>query len=217
MAVEKRDDAQHILVIFIVAHRLGVSLKERHIFRLCKLFGEFVDVHRLVVLVHILVVERSFRHKVHDIILAVDTHHRAVHPRFILRHQRQVGERIVHQFGEQRIVENQVALNQQRVVGLQLLLRQCQRVDIVGFFVHGIVDVFYLQPLVFRAQIVHQFLPFVAHHNHHAREVQLRELVERTVDKRRTVHLHHALRVAFSVFAEAFAHAGGKNNGLHIS
>ena len=100
---------------------------------------------------------------------------------------------------------------------MQLLLRQCQRVDIVGFFVHGIVDVFYLQPLVLRAQIVHQFLPLVAHHNHHAREVQLRELVERAVDKRRTVHLHHALRVAFSVFAEAFAHAGGKNNGLHIS
>ena len=40
MAIQERDDAQYILVIFIVTYGFGVGFKEGHIFGLCKFFAD---------------------------------------------------------------------------------------------------------------------------------------------------------------------------------
>ena len=126
LAIEEGDDAEHILVVFIIAHRLAIGFKKRHIFLLRKCFGEFVDVHRFVVLVHILIVERGLGHEVHDMVVGIDAHHGAIHPRFIFSHESQVGEGVIHQLMEHFIVENQVAFYQQCVVGLQRIFGERQ-------------------------------------------------------------------------------------------
>ena len=217
MAIEEGDDAEHILVVFIIAHRLAIGFKKRHIFLLRKCFGEFVDVHRFVVLVHILIVERGLGHEVHDMVVGIDAHHSAIHPRFIFSHESQVGEGVIHQLMEHFIVENQVAFYQQCVVGLQRIFGERQRVDVVGFVKHGVHHIFNFQSPIIVAHIVHEFLGFVAHHHHHPREVKVRKLAEHAVDEFLSVHFHHTLGVLLCVFAEAFAHSGGKNDGLHIN
>ena len=70
----------------------------------------------------------------------VQTHHCAVHPRLILRHQCQIGIGILHNHGEEAVAEYQIALYQQRVVLLQLVLHDGQRVDVVGLVVNGVLS-----------------------------------------------------------------------------
>ena len=84
--VDHGDDAQHLLVVFVVAHRLRVGIEEGHILLLRELLGELVDVHRLVVFVNVGIVERLLRHEVHDVLFLVYGDHRSVHPAFVLCH-----------------------------------------------------------------------------------------------------------------------------------
>ena len=112
MAVEEGDDAQHILIILIVADRLGIGLKEGDVLGAGELAGELVDVDGLVVKASVLKAEGLLGDEVDDVVVGVDTHHRAVHPALILGHERQVGMRVVHQEPQHTVVEDQVALYQ---------------------------------------------------------------------------------------------------------
>ena len=103
---------------------MAVGLEEGHILLAAELTREFVDVHRLVIIVHVLVLERLFRHEVHNVVLLVNAHHRTVHPRLVLGYQCQVGIRIFHNHGEQAVAEDEVALDKQRIVLLHLVLHQ---------------------------------------------------------------------------------------------
>ena len=91
MAIQERDNAQYILVIFIVAYGFGVGFKEGHIFGLCEFFAEFVDIDRFVIGIHLSIIEGLLRYKIHDVVVIVNSHHRAIHPTFIFSHQSEVG------------------------------------------------------------------------------------------------------------------------------
>ena len=80
VVAEHRDDAQHVLVILVVAHRPGIGVEERHILVLQKILAELIDVDRLVVGVYVVVVEGLLRHEVDDVAVFVQTHHGAIHP-----------------------------------------------------------------------------------------------------------------------------------------
>ena len=134
-----------------------------------KFAAELVDVYRFIIAVGFGIAESLFRHKVHNVAIVVDADHGAVHPRFVLGHEGQIGARVVENEGEHAIVENQVAFDEQSVVLLQLLFGQCQRIDVVGFIVDGIIDVFNAQHIVVAvANVVTQPLSFVADHDYHA-------------------------------------------------
>ena len=96
-----------------------------------EILAELIDVHRLVVRVHIIVVKSTLRYEVDNMQVFVQTHHRTVHPRLVLCHQRQIGIGIFENHREETVAENQVALYQQRVVLLQLVLYDGQRIDVV--------------------------------------------------------------------------------------
>ena len=167
--VEEGDDAQHLLVVFVVAQRLAVSFEERHVFVACKVAAELVDVHRFVVAVGVFVFEGFLGHEVHNVAVLVDAHHGAVHPRLVFRHQREVGVGVVEYEAKHVLVEDKVALDEQRVVLLQLLLGQGERVDVVGFVVDGVVHILNVQHVVVAlSNVVLEFLSLVAHHYHHA-------------------------------------------------
>ena len=122
VAVEHGDDAQHVLVVLVVAHCLRVGIKEGHILMLQELTAELIDVDGLVIAVHIGIVEGLFRDEVHDVLVFVQPYHRTVHPRLVLCHQSKVGVGIVEEHGEQTVAEDEVALDEQRIVFLQFVL-----------------------------------------------------------------------------------------------
>ena len=120
--VKQGDDTQHLLIVFVVAQGMAVGIKERHVFLLSELLGELIDVDRLVILIDILITESFLWHKVHDVAFVVYPHHRAVHPRLIFGHQCQIGVRISKNHLEEAVAENQVTLDEQRIVLLQPFL-----------------------------------------------------------------------------------------------
>ena len=165
--IQQRDDAQHLLVVLVVAHHLAVGVEKRHIDPGRKLLAEFVNVHRLVVGIDLRVAEGFPGHKIHDIVLLVDADHRAVHPGFIFGHQSQIGERIVEDHGKQAVIKNQVTLDEQRVVLHHLVLDQRQRIDVVGLVIDGILSIFNLQPpLITVTDVVDELLAFITHYHH---------------------------------------------------
>ena len=145
MVVEQRYDAQHILVVFIVAYSLSIGIEEGHILLLWELLGELVDVDSLVVGVHIVIVESVLRYEIHDVLIIIETHHRAVHPRLVLGNQCQVGVGILDNHGDDAVAEDEIALYEQGVVFLKFVLDDGQRIDIVGLVVNGILGKFYVQ------------------------------------------------------------------------
>ena len=215
-AVDEGDDAQHLLVVFVQPHGLGIGIEEGHVFLTGELLAELVDVHRLVVLAAVLPFECFLRHEAHDVQVVVDGHHRSVHPTLVFRHQCQVGQGILQNHGDEPRTEDEVALDEQGIVLLQLLFGQCQRVDVVGAVVDRVLHILYVEaPIVAVAQIVAQLLSLIAHHDDHAAELLLRQLSEQTVDKSLAVHTHHALGVVACQLAQSAPHARCQNDCLH--
>ena len=209
LAVQEGDDAQDILVVLVVAHGLGVGLQEGDILRLAELSGKLVYVDGLVVLVHLLVSKGSLGDEVHDVVLVVYAYHGAVHPCLVLCHEGKVGIRILQDKGEEFVVEDEVALYEQGIILLHLLLGQGKGVDVVGLVVYGVVDILYGHAVVTVAEVVHQFLSFITHHDDHAVEVQCGQLPKHTIYESGAVHLHHTLGILFCKLAQALAHSGG--------
>ena len=124
MTVQQREDAQHVLVVLVQSHGLGIGLKEGHVLLAEESLRELVDVDRLVVALGIRIVEGGLRDEVHDVLLVVYLHHRTVHPALVFRHKGQVGTGVVEQHAEQSVAQDEVALDEQRVVFLQPVLHQ---------------------------------------------------------------------------------------------
>ena len=173
MAVQERYDAQHIFVVFVVAYSLGIGFEERHILRLRELPAELIDIDRLIVIIRLVIVEGSLRYEVDDIVLAVYSHHRSIHPCLVLGDEGEVGVGIVCQEFEHAVVKDQVALNEQCVVFLQFVLRKGQRIDIVGLVVDGIFDIFDLQlPIISVAYVVDEVLSLITYYDDNPVEFQ---------------------------------------------
>ena len=142
VAVEHGDDTQHVLVVLVVAHRLRVGIEEGHVLMLQELTAELIDVDGLVIAVHIGIVEGFFRDEVHDVLVFVQPYHCTVHPRLVLCHQCEIGVGIVEEHREQTVAEDEVALDEQRVVFLQFVLHDRERIDVVRLVVDGILGKF---------------------------------------------------------------------------
>ncbi len=142
MAVQQGDNAQHVFVILIVAHGLGIGIEEGHILLLEELAAELIDVHCLIVAINIGIVEGLLRDEVHDILVFIEAHHRTVHPRLVFRHEGEIGIGVLENHGEETVTEDEVALYQEGIVLLQLLLDHRERVDVVGLVVDGVLDEF---------------------------------------------------------------------------
>ena len=214
--VEERYDAQHLLVVFVLAQCLTVGIEKRHVLVGGERFAELVDVDGFVVGVHLAVVEGLLGDEVHDVVVVVDSHHRAVHPRLVLAHQGQVGVGVVYEQSQHPVLKNQVRLKEQRVVLHELVLGQREREDVVGLVVDVVAHVFYVQRAVVSvADVSDEVVGLVAHNDDHPRQVELRELPEHPVDEPLAVDGKHAFGVLFCVFAQALAHSGCQYNCLH--
>ena len=104
-----------------------------------ELLAELIDVDGLVIRVDIVVVKGVLRYEVHDVLVVVKAYHRAVHPCLVLGNEGKVRVGGVDNHGNHVVAEDEVALNEQRVVLLQLVLDNSQRVDVVGLVVDGIL------------------------------------------------------------------------------
>ena len=156
---------------------MAVGLEEGHVLLLAELARELVDVHGLVVAVAVGILERLLRHEVDDVVVGIDTHHRTVHPRLVLRHEGEVRPWVIDNHTEQAVAEDEVALDEQGVVLLQLVLDDGERVDVVGAVVDGVLGVLDMQPAVVAvADIVDEPLALVAHYDDDAPQLQRGEL-----------------------------------------
>ena len=216
VAAEQREDAQHVLVVFVQSDGLRVGVEEGHVFLAEEVLAELIDVDRLVVTAGVGIVEGRLRDEVDDVLFVVDLHHRAVHPTFVFGHQSQIGVGVLQDHRDQTVAEDEVALQQQRVVLLQPVLDDRQRVDVVRLVVDGVLGEFYLQPPVIAvADILAQLAALVAHHDDDPLEPLLLQLPEQPVDEPHTVHRDHTLRVVPRIFSQSAAHAGRQYNCLH--
>ena len=172
--VEEGNDAEHLFVVLVIAQCLCVGFKEGYILIACKFLAELIDVYRLVVRINVGIFESLFGHKVHNVVIFVNAHHRAVHPRLIFGYERQVWVGVVEQEGEHGVVKDKVTLNQECVVLLQLFLCQRKGIDVVGLVENGVANILNLQRLVITcADMCLQFFAFITDHDNHAVEVEL--------------------------------------------
>ena len=164
MAVQQGDDAQHILVILIITHGLCVGIEERHILLLQELTTELINVHRLEIAIHISIIEGLLRDEVHDVLVFIQSDHRTIHPGLILSHKCQIRIGILENHREKAVAEDEVALNEQRIIFLQLILHHRQRVNIIGFVVNRVLGIYNIQsPVITMTDIVYQFLSLIAY------------------------------------------------------
>ena len=191
--VKKSEDAQHILVILIAAHHLGIGLKERHIFLLRELTREFIDINSLIITAAVAVVKIGLGYEIDNVVVLVKTHHCSVHPALILSYESKVGTGIAEKHMEKARLKDEVALQEDRVVVLQILLGKGKGVDIVCLVVNGIVDILYADPARTAVDMADELIAFISYHYDHAAEIELCQLVKHTVDKRCTIDWHHAL------------------------
>ena len=94
---------------------------------------------------------------------------------------------------EKARLKDEVALQEDRVVVLQILLGKGKGVDIVCLVVNGIVDILYADPARTAVDMADELVAFISYHNDHATEIELCQLVKHTIDKRCTIDWHHAL------------------------
>ena len=156
---------------------MTIGFQEGNIFLFAKLTREFVDVHRFIILVYVVILEGLLGHEVDNVTVLVYAYHRTIHPRFILGYQRQVGVQVFYYHGEQTVAEYQIAFYQQGVILRHLLFHQRQRIDVVGFVVNRILCVLYGQLVVIAMpDVVHQFLSLIAHNDDDPVERKPRQL-----------------------------------------
>ena len=115
-------------------------------------------------------------------------------------------------------IEYEVALQEQGVIGGEVVAGEPEGVDVVGVVVDRVVDKHQRQPgAVSPGEIVAQLGALVACHDDDAVEPERRELAEQTVDKPLAVDLHHALGVVGRQLAQPPAHSRCKDYCLHDS
>ena len=130
-------------------------------------------------MVNICIVEGFLRHEVHNVVIAIHPYHRTVHPCLVFGNEGKVGVGVVENHSEQLVAENEVALDEQRVVFSHLLLHHRQGIDIVGLVVNGVLGIFDVEASVVSvADILAQFIAFVTHHDDDASERQRGKLTE---------------------------------------
>ena len=181
------DDAQHLLVVLVVAERLDVGLEERHVVRAREGLRELVDVDGLVVLVDVGVLELLAGHERNDVVVLVDLDDGAVHPALVLVHERERGARVLHEVAQDAVLGE----DDDAGVDAELVLD-------AGGEDEGT-----------------QLLGLVAVDDDDAPEPELVKLGERSLDERHAVDLDHALGVAGGERLQALAHACCEDDRLH--
>ena len=175
MVVERSDDAQDVLVVLVVADCRAIGLKERNILGTGELTGELVDVDSLVIRVNLLKGEGLLRHEVYDVLFVVKAYHGAIHPTLVLSYEGEIGVWMVEQELKETVVIDEVALDEEGVVLLQLLLGQGQRIDIVGLVVDRILNVFDGELVVIAmAKVVDEVLTLVSDDDNNTSKSQRR-------------------------------------------
>ena len=204
--VEKRDDTQHLLIIFVISQCLRVGLEERDIILFREFLRELVDIDRLVVRWDLLIDEVLLRHEALDEVVLVDRDAGAVHPALELVDDGHVRMRILQDLLEDGVLEDKVALDEERVVLDELVGGERQGVDVVGLVVDRVVDIVDPHTLPFPADMLPELRTLVSRHQDGAPEPQLRELSEHAVDEPHPVDLHHALGVVLGQLLEPLPH-----------
>ena len=171
--VKQGDYTQHLLIVLVITHHATIGIEERHIDLLAELPAELIDIHRLIVSINLIVVECLLWHEINDVVVTVDTHHRAVHPSLILCHKCQIRIWIGKNHLKHPVVKNQVTFNEQGVIFLQLLLYNRQRVNIVGLVVDRILGKFNFEFIIIAmTDIINKLLALISNNNHHSVEIE---------------------------------------------
>ena len=140
--VEHRDDAQHLLIVFVFSQCLDVSLQEGNVLVLRKLPAEPVDIDGLVVACDLVVAKALLGNEGSDPVVLVEQGAGPVHPALILVYQGQIRPGVVQQKIQHGILKDQIGFEQNRVLGAEVFFRQRQRIDVVGPVEDRIVNEF---------------------------------------------------------------------------
>ncbi len=107
------DHTQHLLVVFVLAEHLYIGLEEREVAIGNEFARELIDIHRLVVAVGVVVVERLLGDEVYDIVVIVDLDHCSVHPGVVLGDESHIAAFAVKGCIENGVLEYQVRLEEE--------------------------------------------------------------------------------------------------------
>ena len=157
--------------------------------------AELVQVHGLIVVACI--PEGKFAARDHglDVVVFGQLHTGAVHPGLIFGHQGQALPFILHQAAEDRVLKNNIGLQQQSVLRHQILTGQSQGIDVVGLVVYGIIDEadgsFHVQS----GDVVPQLLSLISGHNDDPGQIQAVQLTKGPVDEGNAAHLYHTFGI----------------------
>ena len=214
--MEHGDYAKHLLVVFVVAHDLGVCVEKRHVLIAGEVAREFVYIYGLVIYVGIFIAECLFGHEVEDVAFRVDCYHRAVHPCLVFCHEGEVGVRMVDNHFENAVFEYQVGLEQKSVILTQLIFGERERIYVVCLVVYRIVDIFDVDnALVAVADVFLEPVALVAYDKYKARQAEARQLSYDSVDKCHSVYFDHTFCMSFCQVAQAASHSGRQYYRLH--
>ena len=205
--VQERDDLQYLLIVFVIAQGLAVSHKERDIFVAREVLAELVDINRLVIGILTVELECLLGDEIGNAVLLVERDDGAVHPALILGNHRQVGGRVVYQSWQDTVGEDQVRLEQDRLILHEELFRQVERVDVVCLVVDRVRDVDDGRVMDLVAQQISHFLAFVANHDDDSFQGKAFQLSDHAFDQGLFVHFDHALRVLAGQLAKALTHS----------
>ena len=172
--VKHTDYSKNLLIVFVISQRRAIRIKERKILVDHKLPAELIDVHSLVILIHIRILECALRNEIDDIAILINPDHGSVHPGLILGYKRKVRIRIIQNQREHPVVKDEVRLQKNRIILYKLLTCKCQRIYIVGPVIYRVVDKDYFELIRESvADIIDQLLAFISDNDHDSVKVKI--------------------------------------------
>ena len=177
--------------------------------------AELIDIDCFVVFPYLAESESFLRDERLDGVILVQLHAGSVHPGFVFVHQGQRLTRIIDDRLQHGILKDNIRLEQQRIIFTEQFFGKGQRIDIVRLVVIRVVDEHHRRLVVQRADMIDQFLPFIAHDNNDAGKMKSLDLTQHPVDQRNSVYLYHAFCIIFCQVFQPSAHPSCQNYCLH--
>ena len=208
-AVDERQDLEDFLVVFVQALGPDIDVQEGEELVPAEILRQLVNVDRLVVmgqvgLDHLLLAEEAG-----DVVVVLQAGDRPVHPRHKPGDDGRVGRGMAEAIGDDRRLENQVAFQEEGILGLHRLAGQQKRIDVVRPGVIGVVNVGNGHAGAGSADDGPQLLGSVAGDDHGLADSLGRQGFQGMFDQALSSDLDHALGRVPGQGAQPLAHSGG--------
>ena len=215
MIVQQGDHLQHLLIVFVVAKSLAVSLQKRHIVGDGKFTAEFVDIYGFIVGMNVAETKVLSGQKFGDVVLLIQKDDGSVHPALKGSHQGQGWVGVIDDLGEKLLLKDQIGFQKQSIVLQKIILCQVERIDVVGGIIDRIFQKNHRGMYGESSDKGAQLLPLVTGHKDNLFETIAVQLTQHTLNHRHTIDGNHALGLVFRQLFQTPAHSGSQYDSLH--